>query len=175
MQPASGGSADPRLDERSNVFLGATLHGASGSFDVRIRNISTMGAMIEGAILPLEGSRVDLERGSLGMQAEVAWQSGDFRGIRFDKPIDVGAWVRRARHAGQVQVDRVIKRLRAGTAPIGPRFAEREELLCVERLSDDILRICDRMASSPQLTVEIGEDIMRLEAIARSLRDLGSD
>jgi PilZ domain-containing protein len=173
LQSSSGGSADPRLDERSNVFLSATMHGASGTFPVRIRNISPMGAMLDGARLPEEGSRVNLERGLLAAEAEVAWQSGDFRGVRFDEPIDIEAWLRRPGHSGQERVDGVVRALRDG-APL-PVSAAVESAPSVEQLSQELLHICERMAASPDLTVQFGEDVMKVESIALSLQQLGDE
>ena len=175
MNLSRGGSADPRLDERSNVFLSATVNNASGSYAVRIRNISKTGAMLDGAELPGEGERVNLQRGSLAVDAEIAWQSGNFRGARFESAIDVDAWIRRVGHAGQQRVDKAVAALKVGLAAAAATLGEPAEAKSVEELCDDLLRVCEHMSASPDLTVEIGEDVLKVESIALSLKKLGSE
>lgn len=174
MLASSRGSADPRLDERSNVFLSASILSASGSVPARIRNICSMGAMLDGACLPDEGKHVSLVRGKLEAKAEVVWRSGDYRGIRFALPVDVDAWVSRVSHGGQQRVDRAVAASYAGTAAASPSVGYAVEAKSIEEFSRDLLSICERMASSPDLTVGIGEDVMKIEAIAISLMKLGS-
>lgn len=171
MESSGGDKADPRLDERSNVFLSAILHGASASFPVRIRNFSATGAMVDGTDLPAEGSRVNLQRGRLEANAEIAWQSGNFRGLRFDSPIDVGIWMKGSANAGQTRVDKAMAALRDG-APMPLSVLEEQGESSVEELIEELLRICERIATSPSLTVELGEEILRIEAIGLSLRKL---
>lgn len=174
MEESSGGSADPRLDERSNVFLSATMHGPSGAHPVRIRNISSLGAMLDGRDLPDEGSRVTLRRGQLMTDAEVAWQSGEFRGIRFDTPVEPDDWIKRVGHSGQQRVDNAVAALRVGMVEAAATLGEAGESQSVADLSEELVGICERMASSPGLTVELGEDVLKVEAIALSLRKLTS-
>lgn len=131
-----------------------------------------MGAMLDGARLPDEGSRVTLERGMLAARAEIVWQSGDFRGIRFEEPINVEAWVKRAGHAGQERVDQAIRALREG-APLAASDQPMEQL-SLQDLSDELIRVCERMAASPALTVEMGEDVLKVESIALSLKRFSS-
>ena len=174
MNLASGGSADPRLDERSNVFLSATISGASGTHAVRIRNISKMGAMLDGPHLPAEGERVSLQRGSLAINAEIAWESGNFRGVRFERAVDVDAWISRVGHAGQQRVDKAVAAIKVGLAAAAATLGEPAEAKTVEELSDELLRVCERMSASADLTVEIGEDVLKVESIALSLKKLSS-
>src|ERR1051325_1703403 len=84
-----GGSADPRSNVRANVFLAATLIAAGNSRPVRIRNISSQGALLDGPALPPEGSIVHLRRGSLSVDGEVAWQVEDQCGLRFGTDVMV--------------------------------------------------------------------------------------
>ena len=174
MEESSGGSADPRLDERSNVFLSASMDGPSGAHPGRIRNISALGAMLDGRGLPDEGSRVTLRRGHLTTDAEVAWQSGEFRGIRFDTPVEPDEWIKRVGHSGQQRVDKAVAALRVGMVAAVTSLSDAGESRSVADLSDELVGICERMASSPSLSVELGEDVMKVEAIALSLRKLSS-
>jgi hypothetical protein len=148
------------------------MHGASGAHAVRIRNISTLGAMLDGRDLPEEGARVTLRRGRLVSDAEVAWQSGEFRGIRFDTPVEPDEWIKRVGHRGQQKVDKAVAALRAGVVAAAATFAEGAEARSLGELGEELVTICERMAASPGITVELGEDVLKVEAIALSLRKL---
>jgi len=163
--------ADPRLDERSNVFLAATLQSASQSFTVRIRNISPMGALLEGPDLPGERQRARLRRGSLAVDGEVAWENGELRGIRFDGPVDVGAWVPRAHNVRT----RALRRARtsASDQEVGEADAHApSQESSVEQLAAELLEICERILLQ-ELTFETGDDVRRARSIALSLKKAG--
>ena len=63
--------------------MGATIIGANGSFQVRIRDLSDAGAKLyTDARLPV-GSDVIFKRGNLFAAAKVAWSDSTTAGIRF--------------------------------------------------------------------------------------------
>ena len=163
VQSRQGDPADPRLNERSNVFLGATIQSKSQSFTVRIRNISTMGALVEGSALPGERQRARLQRGSLAADGEVAWQNGELRGIRFDGPVDVDAWVPRSN-------DRKRKALHR---PKGPKenldVPPDGQSGSVASLASEMLEICEQISLTPDLSFEVRDHVDRLLSIVRSL------
>jgi hypothetical protein len=156
---------DPRLDDRSNVFLSATMRSATKSFAVRIRNISAMGALVEGAALPGEHERAQLNRGNLSADCEVAWENGELRGLRFDGSVDVGAWVRNARKNGQS--------VRRPAPPLDAPVA-REPRDSLEPLADELIEICEHLSLSAHLSFEMRDYVARIGAIASSLRGLGA-
>ncbi len=84
--------AELRRSPRTNLLLAATAEVGGRTLDVRIRNVSETGALIEGAGLPDAGGRLTLRRGELQIGAEIAWSAGGRRGIRFDGPVDTTEW-----------------------------------------------------------------------------------
>ncbi len=163
----SNGRGDEHRDNsRSNVFLTAQLREGAGSFVVRVRNISTTGAMVDGAKLPPKGSAVRLDRGHLTVAATVVRQSGDARGIRFDTNIDVDEWVRRIGHPGQSQVDTAIEAVRFGKP--APQINE-DPRRTLRELGKELRSLCEQMTGLPNFSVELGEKLLQIESIALEL------
>jgi hypothetical protein len=126
--------------------------------------------MVDGFGLPAKGSAVSLDRASQSITGTVVWQADNVRGIRFDTEIDVGPWVKRVGHVGQQSVDRAVQALKAGkiTREQVPRRSLRD-------LGQELRQICEKMASTPILTIEEGETLVRIEAIAVELARIADD
>ena len=87
----------PRMDEslmtqnrrsrRANVLLAATIEAFGNSIPVKLRNLSTEGALIEGKNLPLEGASVVFKRNELSVDSRVIWVLGDQAGVAFNDSI----------------------------------------------------------------------------------------
>jgi hypothetical protein len=163
---------DSRSATRSNVFLAALLVTDSSSFPVRIRNLSPRGALLDGSSLPTAGLTVRLVRGGLTAQGRIAWQAGNQIGISFDDQIEVDQWVQRVGHAGQQRVDFVVAALRRDEGPA--EVAEPMELPSLASISSELDQICVRLASTPGLTVQLAEDLLRLDGLAHALRLLST-
>ncbi len=99
---------DPRSDPRSSVFLTAVVYAGGGQMPVRIRNLSTHGAFLEGNDLPAEGTIVQIKRGSLSAAGSIAWSRDQHCGLRFAAIIDVASWIDRAGPIGQQRIDAAI-------------------------------------------------------------------
>lgn len=82
---------------RQSLLWKAVLHWDHGTTQIRIRNISPQGAMLESKIeLPPETAVVvDLGEGGTPMGC-VRWSRGGHLGIRFDQPYDLRALARPA-------------------------------------------------------------------------------
>jgi len=80
--------AGRRASIRSRVLMVAKLATPARDIDVRIRDISTGGARVEGADLPRPGSDVVLKRGGFEGFARIVWSHGNVAGIQFDEPIE---------------------------------------------------------------------------------------
>ena len=76
-----------RRSPRSNVLLSATVELGSASFQVKLRNLSEQGALIEGKDLPLEGCEVIFKRNDLSVPGRIAWVNGAQAGIAFSSPL----------------------------------------------------------------------------------------
>lgn len=164
---------EARSDPRSNVFLVATIGFGSDSNPVKVRNLSVHGALLEGAALPPQGSAACLRRGSLAVEGIVAWRDDTHCGVRFNCPIEVETWVKRVGSREQQKVDAAIADIRGGsssqTSPLIPGRT-RQNLLA--GASAELLRISERIAALPGMSVELAEELMKLDALAHSLKNV---
>jgi hypothetical protein len=78
---------NPRA-KRSNVLLAASIEQSGHTFSVKLRNLSSEGALIEGEELPIEGSSVLFRRNDLSVTSRVAWVHGRHAGVAFSAPLD---------------------------------------------------------------------------------------
>jgi hypothetical protein len=76
-----------RQSRRSNVLLAATIEVSGTIVPVKLRNLSTEGALIEGSGLPVEGSEVLFRRNELSVNGRVAWVHEKHAGVAFNWPI----------------------------------------------------------------------------------------
>jgi hypothetical protein len=162
---------DPRSDPRASVFLTAVLYAGAAQTPVRIRNLSTQGALLEGANLPAEGTIVQIKRGSLSAAGDIAWSRDQHCGLRFAAVIEVASWIDRAGPVGQQRIDAAIADYRKKPTPpvsfaVLPTVMSSGDL---GSLSADILQICERMVGMPDMTIGIAEQILKIEAAARSI------
>lgn len=117
-----------RASQRRNMLLAARLETADTAWDVRLRNISETGALVEGSGLPEAGTAIQLRRSAFHIGAAVAWSSGTRCGIAFESAIEVKALVdgvgRVARAAAasphQGRVDAIQSAVRSGGLAIPP-------------------------------------------------------
>lgn len=77
-----------RRNKRSLVLIAARLKIEGEALDVRLRNLSCNGALLERDVPPPVGSPVVFERGDTVAPARVAWVSGRRFGVQFDQPIE---------------------------------------------------------------------------------------
>lgn len=77
---------------RSRVMLAATLLVRGLACNVRIRNISETGALLEGDVLPEVGTDLLLQRGSHEIGGTVKWVREGRCGVRFTGLIVVSEW-----------------------------------------------------------------------------------
>jgi hypothetical protein len=76
-----------RRSRRSPVLLTATVYVGGVPVDVKLRNLSEQGALIEGNRLPREGSETIFERKDLRLKGRVVWVEGKYAGVAFDIPL----------------------------------------------------------------------------------------
>lgn len=77
-----------RRSRRSNVLMAASIEASGTSTPVRLKNLSSEGALVEGETLPIEGSSVLFRKKELRLPGTVAWVKGNRAGIAFDKVLD---------------------------------------------------------------------------------------
>ena len=77
-----------RRAQRSHVLMAATLEAAGVVVPVKLRNLSTVGALVEGVRLPSVGSEVNFCKKELCVAGKVAWIADGRAGIAFDALLD---------------------------------------------------------------------------------------
>jgi diguanylate cyclase (GGDEF)-like protein/PAS domain S-box-containing protein len=98
-KPPAEAGANSRPPRQSLIRV-ATLHSGGAAYAVRLRNISSGGAMIEceRAIPPGTRVQLDLEEGGL-LDAEVRWGQRGQIGLRFEEPFELRKLGRRRKPA----------------------------------------------------------------------------
>lgn len=76
-----------RRSRRSPVLLAATVEVGGQPVEVKLRNLSEEGALIEGERLPLEGSTTFFRRNDLRLRSRIVWVHGRYAGVAFDYPL----------------------------------------------------------------------------------------
>ena len=76
-----------RKSRRSQVLLSATLEHGGTSQSVKLRNLSSEGALVEADKLPIEGTSVVFCRNELCTQGHVVWVNGHYAGVAFSEKL----------------------------------------------------------------------------------------
>ena len=84
---------ETRLGARKNLFVAAQLDWENGSNPVRIRNISTVGALIQGDEFPSVDCSVKLTRGKVSASGHLVWVRGARAGVEFLVPVIPDEWL----------------------------------------------------------------------------------
>ena len=156
-----------RGEGRANVFLSAVLDTGTQTFAIRIRNISEHGALIDGPNIPAARVQVLLVRGSLNARGQIAWRENGQAGISFDQAVIPSAWVAKAGHPGQQRVDDIVAAIRRSDTQPQNSFEDERSL---KELSTTLDEICERLGTFPEITIALGEELVRLDDVAQSLR-----
>src|SRR5687768_15062412 len=77
-----------RSTKRARVLLAAKLQTPQGEVDVRLRDLSQKGALVECSPVPPVGSEVVFTRGPITVPARVAWSGAGRAGLEFHHIID---------------------------------------------------------------------------------------
>ena len=76
-----------RTAKRSRMLLSAVLEDAAGQHEVRIRDVSTEGALLEVSASPSVEEQVQLTCGDSTLAGRVVWVDGSWCGIEFLEPL----------------------------------------------------------------------------------------
>lgn len=120
-QDDQGREPHNRSSKRSLVLLAAKVRTGAGIEDVKLRNLSQKGALLEGQSLPAVGSELVFERGQTVAKARVAWVSDTRFGIEFLEPIEeseVLVHVGRGAKASMPEPPRTFRRTGLRAAPL---------------------------------------------------------
>jgi hypothetical protein len=80
--------AQNRRSGRSPVLLSATIRIADRDVPVVLRNLSSQGALIEGAQLPPQDTETLFTRKELTVKGRIVWVEGRYAGLAFDRRLD---------------------------------------------------------------------------------------
>jgi len=136
---------------------------------VRVRNISELGALVDGSSLPSDGTQVELRRGSLRTVGKIAWTAGNQCGLRFAIPIAVASWVKKIVSPHQEHVDQMIEVARGNATLAKPLAHETKCPDTLPQLNLDLLQVCERLLGVSALVSEHPEKLLELDAIAQRL------
>ena len=167
-------------EPRKSVMLAATLEASGGSLPVRIRNMSTRGAMVDGSYLPAPGTTVQLARLSLETSALVIWRLDGRCGLKLAEPVVPDEWVSGVRagvprtNFGQARVDGIQAALRQGAEmPTAPPSEPPPERIDRDRLDALIAEEIDQVGRALEAAIdELSENpevIMQHERALQSL------
>lgn len=146
-------SDELRRDPRKALLVAAELIAAGVSAAVKIRNLSTKGALVEADNLPSAGTALRLVRGPLSADGTMSWSTGGRGGIAFTAPIAVEDWVRGKLPPHQARVDALIEEIRkSGREP---------QSLAASALKPTL----------EQSDVAVGEDLRALAGLIAALED----
>lgn len=180
--------ASRRAHQRTRLFVIANLSSAAMTTNVRVRDISGSGALIEADDLPPVGERVKLRRGELRATGTVVRREGKQAGIQFERPVNAIEWLpNKAR--SQLMVDIAFETIKprfeggpptANTAANGRAEASalpsspttRDEL---EGIADMLDALADRMSEDPVIIASYLEKLQVLDIASQKLRRLGSN
>jgi hypothetical protein len=80
--------AGKRSAKRNRVLLAAKLQVSGAEIDVRLRDLSQKGALVECTSVPPAGTEVIFHRGSIMVPARIAWTGSNRAGLEFAYMID---------------------------------------------------------------------------------------
>ena len=83
-----------RRQRRSNFFLTAVVEISGRALDVKLRNLSASGALIEGEGLPAENTQITFRKGDLTVSGSIVWVSDRKAGVHFHAPLTPEALLR---------------------------------------------------------------------------------
>ena len=75
-------------EPRKPLMIPAQIRRHGAAVNVTIRNVSSHGMMLSGAVLPPPGSEVEIIRGGLELTCRVVWSAADLCGVRTDASVD---------------------------------------------------------------------------------------
>jgi hypothetical protein len=164
-----------RDNARSNLFVLARISSDEVSGPVRIRNLSSTGALIEGAALPPEESAIRLTRARHTVSGRVIWSRNNRAGIGFDCTISVAEWLPSGTRAtGQQRIDEIVHACKGGAAgkgaaklPGDPDFAE-----TMMEMSRSLSRSAETLLNDPLVFNRHSTAIQTVDVTAQKLSEL---
>jgi hypothetical protein len=161
---------------RTNMFVMATIYAGGGSAPVKIRNLSTTGALIEGTRIPPQTAEISLRRGGLNVTGKVVWCSNGRAGLEFESPISVAHWLPGGEAlVEQERIDAVFHGATGQGEPAsGPVELTQETVTVAEILKSKAMleALADALADDADVLVRHGGQIQALDLAIQVLGKL---
>ena len=113
-------------------------------------------------------------RGVVSAQPVESLGSQGYARLNFQSPIDVDNWVQRVGHAAQQRIDVAVVAIK-NSEPVPSEFIETSDTKSLKLVSAALDELCERLAQTPNMSVGLAEELLRLDAIAQDLRRLATD
>jgi hypothetical protein len=172
---AQGRAGDARGASRASIYLAAGLYHDGTRLPITIRNISRVGALVEGPVIPEAGALVQLVRGGLIVHGLVAWAPERKCGLKFSGNVDVQQWRATPGNSEQQRVDEVVRLVKAGAVPLpvpglhqgGTVTAGREEgaelAQHLKRTAELLEALGGVLAGDPEIVRRHGPSLQKLD------------
>lgn len=155
-QPVSHGEKETRSRPRTRLCLSATIRFGALSAAIRLRDLSTTGARIEGNSLPSVGTSALITRGTLNASGTIVWRDRKGCGVRFENPLSLEEWMPTAAWRDQLAVDVMVEQAQSGRADDLPEAQARSPHSLVEALPR---RLAEELAYVSRLLESLGDDL----------------
>jgi hypothetical protein len=178
-QPAK---SETRLTARTNLFVMAVICAGLSSEPVRVRNLSTSGALVEGAVLPQPGTQVRLCRADLDVEGEVMWCKDGRAGLQFGSSVIVADWLPQgSAKAGQQRVDRLVQKLKSDGLSASPSSVaigenDRKDFSAQElnHLRKAVESLAEDLAADAAIVEHHSSKLQTLDIVAQALGKLAA-
>lgn len=174
-------ASDRRSETRQTLTLAASLYCDGSSSPVKIRNISSTGALVESRGALATGTLVQLVRGPLIIHALVTWSENGRCGLKFSGSIDVRQWRATPINTEQQRVDELVKLVKAGAVPLPVNEASEDLPDGADGLSADLRRalellenLGDRLAKDAIVVALYPAELQNLDIAMQVIAAVGS-
>lgn len=170
--------SERRREARTTLFAMATIYTDAGSMPVKIRDLSSMGALAEGPVLPPLGAKIRLRRAALEVLGEVKWCKAGRVGLRFQSAIAVTEWLPRGRSiAAQDRIDDMVhetRRLGKAAPADAPQqvSSKKPTALDLIRVKQAVECLAEALADDPEVVERHGAGLQVLDLVSQTLRNL---
>lgn len=159
-----------REESRTNLFVIAHLQSGAIVHEVKVRDISPKGALLQGWSLPPRNARCVLFRGRIRLSGTIVWAAGGRAGVRFDGHAVVSEWITRGKgdsHGGPAEGS--YPETDARVADGQPRQRSWDEELGLKDLASALRSAQDRLAGDPYVAAAHQDSLRVLGLICDAL------
>ena len=168
-----------RAEARTNLFVMAKLAAGGSVSTVKVRIISSGGALVEGAALPPPGTPCRLIRGDISLEAQIVWLQASRVGLQFHGRAKVADWLPSGQNT-QTDVDRAVAQTKAELthAPIArsatPLISPALTAADVAKVADTLEILGDELADDPAVVAGYMAKLQAFDISVQTLRKLAA-